>query len=202
MTNKYQTVGYIRVSSTDQNTERQLDGITLDKVFTDKMTGSSRERPQLKAMIDYVRHSDTVIVHSLDRMARNLEDLLHIINQLHEKGVIFKSIKENLTLDGSQPSLMDKFLLHILGAVAEFNRSLIREAQREGIAKAKARGAYKGRKPALSKTQIKELEEIIEAKNSSIDEYKALTLPKIAEQFGMSLPTLNRYIAKIKSAKG
>lgn len=202
MTSKNQTIGYIRVSSLDQKTDRQLDGLNLDKVFTDKTTGSNLDRPQLKAMIDYARHGDTVIVHSLDRMARNLEDLLNIINQLHEKGVIFKSIKENLTLDGSQPSPMDKFLLHILGAVAEFNRSLIREAQKEGIAKAKARGAYKGRKPALSKTQIKELETIIEAKNSSIDEYKTLTLPKIAEQFGISLPTLNRYIAKIKSAKG
>lgn len=201
MTNKYQTVGYIRVSSTDQNTERQLDGITLDKVFTDKMTGSSRERPQLKAMIDYVRHGDTVIVHSLDRMARNLEDLLNIINQLNEKGVIFKSLKENLVLDGSNPSPTDKSLLHILGAVVEFNRSLIREAQREGITKAKARGAYRGRKPTLDKTQLKELEAILKAKNNSVDEYKTLTLPKIAEQFGISLPTLNRYIAKIKSAK-
>lgn len=79
------------------------------------MTGSSRQRPQLQALMEYVRHGDTVIVHSLDRMARNLEDLLLIINQLNAKGVIFKSIKENLSLDGSSPSLMDKFLLHILG---------------------------------------------------------------------------------------
>lgn len=92
-------------------------------------------------MLNYVRFGDTVIVHSLDRLARNLEDLLSIINQLHQKGVVFKSLKENLTLDGSKPSPMDKFLLHILGAVAEFNRSLIREAQREGIAKAK-KGAF------------------------------------------------------------
>ncbi|AKG19887.1 hypothetical protein AAX09_10420 (plasmid) [Moraxella bovoculi] len=198
MTSKNQTIGYIRVSSLDQKTDRQLDGLNLDKVFTDKTTGSNLDRPQLKAMIDYARHGDTVIVHSLDRMARNLEDLLNIINQLHEKGVIFKSIKENLTLDGSQPSPMDKFLLHILGAVAEFNRSLIREAQREGIAKAKARGAYKGRKKALTKAQIKELKEILELKNSSVEEYKKHPLSQVAKHFGVSLPTLNRYIATIK----
>lgn len=198
MTSKNQTIGYIRVSSLDQKTDRQLDGLNLDKVFTDKTTGSNLDRPQLKAMIDYARHGDTVIVHSLDRMARNLEDLLNIINQLHEKGVIFKSIKENLTLDGSQPSPMDKFLLHILGAVAEFNRSLIREAQREGIAKAKARGAYKGRKKALTKAQIKELKEILELKNSSVEEYKKHPLLQVAKHFGVSLPTLNRYIATIK----
>ncbi|MFC0821247.1 recombinase family protein [Moraxella marmotae] len=200
MTNKSQTVGYIRVSSTDQNTERQLDGITLDRTFTDKMTGSTKQRPQLQAMIEYVRQGDTVIVHSLDRLARNLEDLLQIMDQLHQKGVVFKSLKENLTLDGLNPQPMDKFLLHILGAVAEFNRSLIREAQKEGIAKAKEKGKYKGRKPALNNKQIKELKQIIDAKNSSIDEYKKLTLPKIAERFGVSLPTLHRYIAKIKSS--
>lgn len=203
MTSKNQTIGYIRVSSLDQNTERQLDGLDLDKVFTDKMTGSNRQRPQLEAMIDYVRHGDTVVVHSLDRMARNLEDLLSIINQLNEKGVIFKSLKENLTFDASSEKVnpMDKFTLHIFGAVAEFNRALIREAQKEGVIKAKKRGAYKGRKPAISKHQIKELEIILEKKNSSLEEYKKMTLPKIAEYFGVSLPTLHRYITKIKTAR-
>lgn len=200
MTSKNQTIGYIRVSSLDQNTERQLDGLDLDKVFTDKMTGSNRQRPQLEAMIDYVRHGDTVVVHSLDRMARNLEDLLSIINQLNEKGVIFKSLKENLTFDASSEKVnpMDKFTLHIFGAVAEFNRALIREAQREGIANAKKKGAYKGRKKALNKAQIKELKEILELKNSSVEEYKKHPLPQVAKHFGVSLPTLNRYIATIK----
>lgn len=201
MKNKYQTVGYIRVSSIDQNTDRQLDGITLDRVFIDKMTGSTKDRPQLQELLNYVRHGDIVVVHSLDRLARSLEDLISIINQLNQKGVSFKSIKDNLAFDGVNNSPMDKFFLHILGAVSELERALIRERQREGIAKAKARGAYKGRKPALNKTQLKELGSIIETKNSSIDEYKTLTLPKIAEQFGVSLPTLNRYIAKIKSTK-
>ncbi|UNU73373.1 recombinase family protein [Moraxella nasovis] len=198
---KHQIVGYIRVSSLDQNTERQLDGVTLDRVFIDKITGSTKNRPQLNAMLDYVRFGDTVIVHSLDRLARNLEDLLDIIKQLNDKGVIFQSLKENVKFDGSSPSAMDKLILHIFGAIAEFNRSLIREAQKEGIAKAKQRGAYKGRKPALNKTQVKELKDIIESKNNSIENYKELTLPKIADQFGVSLPTINRYIKKIKEKK-
>lgn len=196
---KSQCVGYIRVSSEDQNIDRQLDGILVDKLFIDKMTGSSRQRPQLQALMEYVRHGDTVIVHSLDRMARNLEDLLLIINQLNAKGVIFKSIKENLSLDGSSPSPMDKFLLHILGAVAEFNRSLIKEAQAEGIAKAKKQGKYKGRRPALDKKQLKELSIMLDQKNSSLENYRQMTLASIAEHFGVSLPTINRYVKKIQT---
>lgn len=136
------------------------------------MTGSTKDRPQLNELLNYVRYGDTVIVHSLDRLARNLEDLLAIISQLHQKGVIFKSIKENLTLDGSRPSPMDKFLLHILGAVAEFNRSLIREAQKEGIAKAKARGVYKGRKSVLTPDKVAQIEALLTQRNSSVENYK------------------------------
>lgn len=147
---KGQSVGYIRVSSVDQNTERQLDNLNLDKVFIDKMTGSTKDRPELQRMIEYVRQGDIVYVHSLDRLARNFDDLLDIINQLNQKGVIFKSLQENITLDGVNNNPMDMLILHIFGAIAQFNRSLIREAQREGIAKAKAKGKYKGRKPALS----------------------------------------------------
>ena len=97
-TQKVQIVGYVRVSSIDQNTDRQLDDVKLDRVFTDKATGKTKDRPQLKELLNYVRFGDTVIVHSLDRLARNLEDLLAIINQLHQKGVVFKSLKENLGL--------------------------------------------------------------------------------------------------------
>lgn len=197
--NKTQTVGYVRVSSHDQNTDRQLDGIALDRIFVDKITGSSKDRPQLTAMIEYVRFGDTVIVHSLDRMARNLEDLLLIIGQLNQKGVIFKSLKENLSFDGSRSNPMDKFLLHVLGAVAEFNRALIREAQKEGIAKAKQQGKYKGRKPSLTPEQLQELQQMLHHKNSSVEAYKQLSLSKIAEHFNVSLPTINRYVAKLKA---
>ena len=195
---KGQIVGYIRVSSIDQNTERQLDGLSLDKVFIDKMTGSTKERPELQRMIEYVRQGDTVYVHSLDRLARNFDNLLDIIKQLNKKGVIFKSLKENLTLDGLNNNPMDMLILHIFGAIAEFNRSLIREAQREGIAKAKKRGVYKGRKSVLTSERIKSIEELLTQKESSLNEYKKISYQKIADMAGISIATLNRYLEKRK----
>lgn len=193
---KGQSVGYIRVSSIDQNIERQLDNLKLDKVFVDRMTGSVKERPELQRMLEYVRQGDTVYVHSLDRLARNFDNLLDIIKQLNKKGVIFKSLKENLTLDGLNNNPMDILILHIFGAIAEFNRSLIREAQREGIAKAKKRGVYKGRKSVLTPERIAIIEELLTQKESSIDEYKKISYQKIADTAGISIATLNRYLAK------
>lgn len=197
MTNqKVQTVGYVRVSSTDQNTDRQLDGVALDRVFTDKMTGGTKDRPQLQAMLDYVRYGDTVVVHSLDRLARSLEDLIAIINQLNEKGVSFKSIKDNLIFDGVNTTPMDKFFLHVLGAVSELERALIRERQKEGIAKAKARGVYKGRKSVLTEDKIREIELLLEQRNQSVDAYKNISINDIAQKVGVSKSTLYRYLNK------
>lgn len=196
---KGQTIGYIRVSSLDQNIDRQLDGMCLDKIFIDKMTGSTKERPELQRMIEYVREGDTVYVHSLDRLARNFDNLLDIIKQLNNKGVIFKSIKENLTLDGLNNSPMDTLILHIFGAIAEFNRSLIREAQREGIAKAKQKGVYKGRKTVLTNERLACIEELLTQKESSLEEYKKLSYQEIADKVGISLATLNRYLSKRKN---
>lgn len=195
---KVQTVGYVRVSSSDQNTDRQLDGIALDRIFTDKMTGSIKDRPQLQAMLDYVRYGDTVVVHSLDRLARSLEDLISIINQLNKKGVSFKSIKDNLTFDGVNNSPMDKFFLHILGAVSELERALIRERQKEGIAKAKQRGVYKGRKPSLTPEKKAIIEERLAEKEKDLESYKSISYQSIADEIGVSLATLNRYLAKRK----
>lgn len=195
---KFQMVGYVRVSSIGQNTDRQLDNIQLDKVFVDKISGSTKNRPELQRMLEYVRQGDTVIVHSLDRLARNLEDLLSIIKILNEKQVTFKSLHENLTLSGQGNSPMDKLILQVFGAIAEFNRSLIREAQREGIEKAKLKGKYTGRKPSLSAQQIEELKQILEQKNQSVEAYKAMPLSKIAEHFQVSLPTIKRYAAKLQ----
>lgn len=195
---KVQTVGYVRVSSAEQNTDRQLDGIALDRIFTDKMTGSTKDRPQLKAMLDYVRYGDTVVVHSLDRLARSLEDLIFIINQLNKKGVSFKSIKDNLTFDGVNNSPMDKFFLHILGAVSELERALIRERQKEGIAKAKQRGVYKGRKPSLTPEKQAIIEERLAEKEKDLQSYKSISYQSIADEIGVSLATLNRYLAKRK----
>lgn len=193
-TQKVQTVGYIRVSSLDQNTDRQLDGIVLDKIFTDKMTGSTKERPQLTAMLDYVRYGDTVVVHSLDRLARNFDDLLTIIKRLTQKGVTFKSLQENIAINGTNTSPMDTLILHIFGAIAQFNRSLIREAQKEGIVKAKQKGVYKGRKSVLTQDTVAQIEHLLAKRNSSVDEYKKISHTDIARQVGISKSSLYRYL--------
>jgi DNA invertase Pin-like site-specific DNA recombinase len=151
-----QRVGYQRVSTLDQNMARQLDGIELDKVFTDRASGKDTDRPQLARAIDYVREGDTLVVHSMDRLARNLEDLRRVVRELTAQGVRVEFSKENLTFIGDD-SPMNTLLLSMLGAVAEFERSMILERQREGIAIAKAAGKYKGRKASLSQTQVSEL---------------------------------------------
>jgi DNA invertase Pin-like site-specific DNA recombinase len=149
-------VGYIRVSSVDQSTERQLDGQELDKTFTDRASGKDTNRPQLKAALEYLREGDVLVVHSMDRLARNLDDLRRMVLDLTKNGVHVKFIKENLTFTG-EDSPMSNLLLSLLGAVAEFERSMIRERQREGIALAKKAGVYKGRKPSLTAEQVKEI---------------------------------------------
>lgn len=149
-------VGYQRVSTVDQNTARQLDGVALDKVFTDKASGKSTERPELIRALEYLREGDTLVVHSMDRLARNLDDLRRIVRELTDKGIRVEFVKESLTFTG-EDSAMSTLLLSMLGAVAEFERSMILERQREGIALAKAAGKYKGRKAALTTAQADEL---------------------------------------------
>ena len=140
-------VGYVRVSTVDQKTDRQLEGLELDRVFVEKVSGKNmKDRPMLEEMLSYVRDGDEVFVHSMDRLARNLEDLLKIVRTLNEKGVKVNFLKENLSFEPNKlASPMSKLILSVMGAVAEFERSLILERQREGIALAKAKGAYKGR---------------------------------------------------------
>jgi len=140
-------VGYIRVSSIDQNTDRQLEGQDLFMVFTDKASGKDTNRPQLQALLaTNLAQGSTVVVHSMDRLARSLTDLLKIVEGLTSRGVSVQFIKEGKTFRGSStPDPMDKLMLSMLGAFAEYERSLIRERQREGIAIAKTNGKYKGR---------------------------------------------------------
>jgi DNA invertase Pin-like site-specific DNA recombinase len=137
-----QRVGYVRVSTLDQNTERQLADQTLDRIFTDAASGKDTARPKLAEMIAYVREGDTVIVHAMDRLARNLDDLRALVRTLTAKGVQITFIKENLTFSGDSTP-MAQLLLSMMGAFAEFERAIIRERQREGVAIAKAKGAYK-----------------------------------------------------------
>jgi len=152
-----QNIGYIRVSTVDQKTDRQLDGIQLDRVFTDKCSGSTTERPQLEQLKAHVREGDIVHVHSIDRMARNLEDLLDLIRFFDNKGVQVQFKKENMTFGGTENNPMQKLILSVMGSVAEFERAIILERQREGIEKAKQRGVYKGRKKSVDRDKVLEL---------------------------------------------
>lgn len=148
-------VGYRRVSSIDQNESRQLEGVQVDKLFTDKVSGKNLNRPQLQAALEYLRDGDVLVVHSLDRLARNLDDLRKIVTTLTDNGVQVQFVKEGLLYTGDD-NAMSKLLLSVMGSFAEFERSLIRERQREGIAIAKVEGRYKGRKPSLSAEQVRE----------------------------------------------
>ncbi|ANE57976.1 MULTISPECIES: recombinase family protein [Methylomonas] len=177
-------IGYIRVSSFDQNPERQLEQVEVSKVFTDKASGKDTERPALDELLAFVREGDTVVVHSMDRLARNLDDLRRLVQQLTKRGVRIEFVKECLTFTG-EDSPMANLLLSVMGAFAEFERALIRERQREGIALAKQRGAYRGRKKALSTEQVAELQS-----RASAGEQKA----KLAREYGISRETLYQYL--------
>ena len=132
-------IGYVRVSSFDQNPERQLEHVPMDRVFTDKASGKDTQRPELERLLAFVREGDTVVVHSMDRLARNLGDLRHLVQKLTQRGVRIAFVKESLTFTG-EDSPMAKLMLSVMGAFAEFERALIRERQREGIALARQRG--------------------------------------------------------------
>ena len=180
-------VAYVRVSSVDQNTERQIEGIqslSPDKIFTDKCSGKDTKRPQLDAMLAYVREGDTLVVHSLDRLGRNLDDLRRLVSQLNGRGVAVQFLKENLTFTGDD-NAMSKLLFNMLGSFAEFERSLIRERQREGIAVAKKAGVYRGRKPSLTAEQADDLRKRV----ASGDKKAAL-----AREFGICRETLYQYL--------
>lgn len=181
---KGQRVGYVRVSSFDQNPERQLEQVQVDKVFTDKASGKDAQRPQLDALLAFVREGDIVVVHSMDRLARNLDDLRRLVQKLTQRRVRIEFVKEHLTFTG-EDSPMANLLLSVMGAFAEFERALIGERQREGIALAKQRGAYRGRKKALVDNQIVELR-----RRAGAGEQKST----LAREFGISRETLYQYL--------
>jgi DNA invertase Pin-like site-specific DNA recombinase len=179
-----QRIGYVRVSSFDQNPERQLENISLNKVFTDKASGKDTKRPELEALLAFAREGDTVVVHSMDRLARNLDDLRRLVQMLTKRGIRIEFVKEGLHFTG-EDSPMANLLLSVMGAFAEFERALIRERQREGIALAKKRGAYRGRKKALSPEQVAELRQ-----RAAAGGQKAA----LAREFGISRETLYQYL--------
>lgn len=181
---KGQQIGYVRVSSANQKTDRQLDGLVLDRVFTDRQSGKDTRRPAYESCMQFVREGDTLVIHSMDRLARNLDDLRRTVQTLTARGVQVKFIKENLVFTGDD-SPMSNLLLSILGAVAEFERSLIRERQMEGIAIAKEKGVYKGRKKALTNSQINDLRQRMA---------KGEKKTQVARDLGISRQTLYQYI--------
>ncbi|OFT91781.1 recombinase family protein [Corynebacterium sp. HMSC28B08] len=149
-------VGYARVSSKDQNLERQTELLRKEGVFSlyeDRMTGSTRQRPGLEEALRYVRKGDQLIVTSMDRLARSLSDLHSIVDDLTSRGVSVRFLKEGQTYSKDSTPVA-KLMLGLLGSVAEFERSIIRERQAEGIARAKERGVYKGRAKALTDEQV------------------------------------------------
>ena len=180
-------VGYIRVSTIHQNTERQLDGIKLGKTFIDHASGKSTKRPKLTECLSFLREGDTLVVHSMDRLARNLIDLRNIVEMLTEKGVAVQFVKENLTFDGKSNNYISTLTLSIMGAFAEFERNVIRERQREGIELAKQRHAFTGRPKQLTDTQVEQIKQQVQTGASKDD---------IAKRFGISRATLYRYINK------
>jgi DNA invertase Pin-like site-specific DNA recombinase len=184
---KTQRVGYVRVSSEDQNDERQLDGIELDKKFTDKASGKNAERPALKAALEHAREGDTFIVHSMDRLARNVEDMLRIVRELTEKGVSVEFIKENMAFQPGKDDPRSVLMLMLLSAVSQFERAIIRERQKEGIRIAIKKGVYRGRRPALNPERIRQLKEQVA---------KGANKTRLAEEFGISRETLYKYTGR------
>ncbi|MBH3374403.1 MULTISPECIES: recombinase family protein [Pseudomonas] len=174
-------IGYIRVSSVDQSTERQLDGVQVDRTFTDKVSGATVNRPQMAELRRSVREGDTVHVHSIDRLARSLSDLLALVEEFRAKGVALVFHKEGLTFTGKHDAMQD-LMLSMMGAVAQFERALIRERQAEGIAKAKQRGVYVRRAEDKSNAKIRELRDA------------GISIRHIAANLGIGVSTVQRVL--------
>lgn len=173
-------VAYKRVSTADQNTSRQLEGMIFDKVFEDKVSGKDTNRPELIAMLDYVRSGDELYIHSLDRLGRNTSDLIQLMNQLKDKGVTVVFDKNQMTFSPDSNNPMNTLMFTMLSAFSQFERDLMLERQREGIAIAKAEGKYKGRSKAINDDDIRD--KVAEG----------LSYRKTASELGVSLSTVQR----------
>jgi DNA invertase Pin-like site-specific DNA recombinase len=182
---KGQRVGYVRVCNCDRN-GNQLEGEELDRIFLDRSSGKDVKRPQLTAMLAVLREGDTVVCNSMDRLGRNFDDLRRLILGLTERGIRVRFVKESLTFTGEE-SQKANLLLRVMGAFAYFERELIHERQREGIARAKAAGAYKGRKRSLSPDRAAEL-----TRRLSTGETKSA----LAREFGIDRATVYRYLGR------
>lgn len=182
-------IGYVRVSSLDQNPDRQIEDLKAqqaEKIFMDKVSGKNTDRPELQRMLSFIREGDTLIVHSLDRLARNLADLLTMVKDLTCRGVSVIFLNERLSFEaGADASPTSKLMLSMIGAFAEFERSMIRRRQAEGIALAKERGVYKGRPRSIS-------DETLETVNALVEQ--GVPLATAAKKVGISRSTVYRYL--------
>lgn len=173
-------IGYIRVSSVGQNTERQLDDIELERIFTEKVSAKNRKRPALEECLTYLRKGDQLHIHSIDRLARNLVDLQTIITDLNKRGISVHFHKEGLDFTGAN-NPRNKLMLQMMGAFAEFERNLIHERQAEGIANAKKRGVKFGKAPKLTPKQVEEVKSLVADRHNKVE---------LAKQFGVSRQTI------------
>jgi DNA invertase Pin-like site-specific DNA recombinase len=181
---KFQNVGYIRVSSLDQNFSRQLDGLEIDRVFEEKQSGKNiKDRPVLFECLKYIRHGDTLHVHSMDRLARNLKDLLALVEEINNKGVSVVFHKESMTFHPDNKDAFATLMLSVIGACAEFERAIIKERQREGISIALKKGIRFGAEKKLSAAQISEIKTRIGERES---------LSALAREFNVSRQTIYR----------
>ena len=175
-------IGYKRVSTVDQNLERQDLG-EVDKVFEEKLSGkTASDRPALQELIGYARDGDTVVVHSIDRLARDLRDLQDIIQTLNDKGVTISFLSERLIFSADADDAFAKLQLQMMGAFAEFERNIIRKRQAEGIAVAKSKGVYKGGKKRIDRDKVHQL------KADGLSTYK------IADAMGVSRMSVHRIL--------
>ena len=184
-----QKIGYARVSSKDQNLDRQTAALKKEKVFrifTDTVSGSSTQRPGLDGALNYLRAGDQLIVVSMDKLARSLIDLHRLVDELTERGVSVKFLKEGQVYSKDSTPVA-KLMLGLLGSVAEFERAIIRERQAEGIAKAKARGAYKGRAKVLNEEQIMQAREWVS---------EGIPKAEVARRLGIGRTTLYKYLSQ------
>lgn len=179
-------VGYKRVSTLEQNTQRQLDGVQLDKAFEDHLSGKDRSRPQLDLALAFCREGDTLVIHSMDRLARNLVDLCQMVTELTDKGVTVEFVKEHLTFTAGKSDPFATLQMQMLGSFAQFERELLLQRQREGIAIAKAQGKYKGRAQSLTPAQVEQLR--------ARAALGAVSKSDLAAEYGVSRGTLYTYL--------
>jgi DNA invertase Pin-like site-specific DNA recombinase len=186
-----QTIAYRRVSTTDQVTDRQLPDMTFDREFSDSCSGSTTNRPGLKACLEFIREGDTLVVHSMDRLARNLPDMLALVGDLTKRGVSVQFVKEGLMFTGEK-NPMQELQLQIMGAVSQFELAMIRERQKEGVAAAKKAGKHCGRKSNLTDEQAREIVARVEAGEDKT---------AIAHAFGISRATVYNVVDRAKAGK-